>query len=297
MAGFRRGPSAKSGGIVQCPAMKNTLSLALIGGGNMASALASGLIGRRCAAADVHVIDPGADARARWDALGTTTSAAPDERLSKCRVWFFAVKPQVMPQVVRQCQPWLRPDTLVISIAAGIPGAAIARWLGSDSAPCTRVVRCMPNTPALIAAGMTGMTALPGVGEQDRALAEELLRAVGDVLWVQDDAAIDAVTALSGSGPAYVFLFLEALIAAGVEQGLTAEQARQLALATFHGATQLATLSPDSPAVLRERVTSKGGTTAAALAVFQQRGLTDIMREAVSAAARRAGELAREFSG
>ncbi|WP_345797864.1 pyrroline-5-carboxylate reductase [Castellaniella sp. MT123] len=276
--------------------MKNTLSLALIGGGNMASALASGLIGRRCAAADVHVIDPGDDTRSRWEALGTTTATAPDARLSECRVWFFAVKPQVMAEVVRQCQPWLRPDTLVISIAAGIPGSAIAGWLGSGSVPYTRVVRCMPNTPALIAAGMTGMTALSGVDDPDRVLAEELLRAVGDVLWVADDAAIDAVTAVSGSGPAYVFLFLEALIAAGVEQGLTPEQARQLALATFHGATQLATLSPDSPAVLRERVTSKGGTTAAALAVFQQHGLTDIMREAVSAAARRAGELAREFS-
>ncbi|WP_298016249.1 pyrroline-5-carboxylate reductase [uncultured Castellaniella sp.] len=276
--------------------MEKGLSLALIGGGNMANALASGLIGRRCAAADVHVIDPGDDTRARWEALGTTTAPAPDARLSGCRVWFFAVKPQVMAQVVRQCRPWLRPDTLVISIAAGIPGSAIAGWLGADGAPYTRVVRCMPNTPALIACGMTGMAALSGVDAQDRALAEELLRAVGDVLWVADDAAIDAVTAVSGSGPAYVFLFLEALMAAGVDQGLSPEQARQLALATFHGATQLATLSPDSPAVLRERVTSKGGTTAAALAVFQQRGQTDILREAVAAAARRAGELAREFS-
>ncbi|MGB6007809.1 pyrroline-5-carboxylate reductase [Castellaniella sp.] len=276
--------------------MEKGLSLALIGGGNMANALASGLIGRRCAAADVHVIDPGDDTRARWEALGTTTATAPDARLSGCRVWFFAVKPQVMAQVVRQCRPWLQPGTLIISIAAGIPGEAIARWLGDDAGPYTRVVRCMPNTPALIACGMTGMAALSGVDAQDRALAEELLRAVGDVLWVADDAAIDAVTAVSGSGPAYVFLFLEALMAAGVDQGLTPEQARRLALATFHGATQLATLSPDSPAVLRERVTSKGGTTAAALAVFQQRGQTDILRDAVAAAARRAGELAREFS-
>ncbi|WP_323017450.1 pyrroline-5-carboxylate reductase [Castellaniella sp.] len=276
--------------------MEKGLSLALIGGGNMANALASGLIGRRCAAADIHVIDPGDDTRARWDALGTSTAPAPGAQLSDCRVWFFAVKPQIMTQVVRQCRPWLRPGTLVISIAAGIPGSAIARWLGDEDAPYTRVVRCMPNTPALIASGMTGMAALSGVDAQDHALAEELLRAVGDILWVADDAAIDAVTAVSGSGPAYVFLFLEALIAAGVDQGLTPDQARQLALATFHGATQLATLSPDSPAVLRERVTSKGGTTAAALAVFQQRGQTDILREAVAAAARRAGELAREFA-
>ncbi|MGE4452012.1 pyrroline-5-carboxylate reductase [Castellaniella sp.] len=276
--------------------MKTELSLALIGGGNMANALASGLIGRRCAASNVHVIDPGEATRERWDALGTTTAAAPDARLSGCRVWFFAVKPQVMSEVVRQCRPWLRPGTLIISIAAGIPGEAIARWLGTDAEPYARVVRCMPNTPALIASGMTGMAALSGVDEADRALAEELLRAVGEVIWVDDDAAIDAVTAVSGSGPAYVFLFLESLIAAGVEQGLTPDQARRLALGTFNGATQLATLSPDSPAVLRERVTSKGGTTAAALAVFQDRGLPDIMRQAVAAAARRAEELAREFS-
>lgn len=276
--------------------MKTELSLALIGGGNMANALASGLIGRRCAASSIHVIDPGADARAHWDALGTTTAAAADAHLAKCRVWFFAVKPQIMAEVVRQCRPWLQPDTLIVSIAAGIPGAAIARWLGTDDQPYERIVRCMPNTPALIASGMTGMAALAGVDEADRALAEELLRAVGQVIWVQGDEAIDAVTAVSGSGPAYVFLFLEALIAAGIEQGLTPDQARQLALGTFHGATQLASLSPDSPAVLRERVTSKGGTTAAALAVFQAHDLPDIMRQAVAAAARRAGELAQEFS-
>jgi pyrroline-5-carboxylate reductase len=140
------------------------------------------------------------------------------------------------------------------------------------------------------------MTALEGVDDADRAQAEELLRAVGEVLWVADDAAIDAVTAVSGSGPAYVLLFLEALMEAAEEQGLTADQARQLALGTFHGATQLATLSPDAPSVLRERVTSKGGTTAAALAVFQDRGLSDTIRAAVAAAARRAKELAREFS-
>ncbi|MGB6156242.1 MAG: pyrroline-5-carboxylate reductase [Castellaniella sp.] len=275
---------------------KKNLSLALVGGGNMASALASGLIGRSCLAQDVHVIDPSADTRQQWETQGTTTAAEPSARLSECKVWFFAVKPQIMSQVVPLCRPWLRPDTLVISIAAGIPAEAIARWLGTDATPYQQVVRCMPNTPALIACGMTGMAALPGVTDPDRQLAESLLRSVGDVLWVEDDAAIDAVTAVSGSGPAYVFLFLEALIAAGVEQGLSPQHARQLALATFHGATQLATLSPDTPDVLRQRVTSKGGTTAAALQVFQKRQLPDIMREAVAAAARRAKELAQEFS-
>lgn len=277
--------------------MDKKLTLALIGGGNMANALASGLIGRQCAPANIHVIDPGDDTRARWDALGTTTASAPNDRLAESHVWFFAVKPQIMSQVVQQCRPWLRTDTLIISIAAGIPGRAIAHWLATDGIPYERIVRCMPNTPALIASGMTGMMALEAVSAADRQLAEDLLRAVGDILWVPDDTAIDAVTAVSGSGPAYVFLFLEALIEAGIRQGLPPDQARQLALATFHGATQLATLSPDSPAVLRERVTSKGGTTAAALEVFQQHGLKSIMAQAVAAAAQRAAQLAEEFSG
>lgn len=276
--------------------MNTELTLALIGGGNMASALASGLIGKRCAASDVHVIDPDESTRTRWAGQGTSVAAAAGAQLSECRVWFFAVKPQVMAEVVRQCRPFLRPDTLVISIAAGIPGSAISAWLGSEGQPYTRVVRCMPNTPALIGCGITGMAALSGVSEEDRQRAEQLLRAVGQLVWVKDDAAIDAVTAISGSGPAYVFLFLEALIESAVELGLSADQARELALATFNGATQLATLSPDSPAVLRERVTSRGGTTAAALAVFQDESFKDIVARATQAAARRAGELAREFS-
>lgn len=276
--------------------MNSELTLALIGGGNMATALASGLIGKRCAASDVHVIDPDEPTRARWAEQGVSVAATADARLSERQVWFFAVKPQVMAEVVRQCRPYLRPDTLVISIAAGIPGSALSLWLGSAEQPYTRIVRCMPNTPALIGCGITGMVALPGVSDEDRTRAEQLLRAVGQLVWVESDADIDAVTAISGSGPAYVFLFLEALIEAAVGLGLPADQARELALATFNGATQLATLSPDSPAILRERVTSKGGTTAAALAVFQDESFKEIVARAAQAAARRAGELAREFS-
>lgn len=262
----------------------------------MASALAGGLLGEHKKADNIHVIDPDPETRASWAAKGAGAAGEPDQRLADCRVWFFAVKPQIMAQVVQQCRPWLQDDTLVISIAAGIPGMAIGRWLGSESAPYTRVVRCMPNTPALIACGMTGMTALPGVTDAERQMASALLESVGRVLWVDNDAAIDAVTAVSGSGPAYVFLFLQALIEAGIQQGLSAEQSRQLALGTFHGATQLAMLSPDEPATLRERVTSRGGTTAAAIAVFEQNRQGEIIQAAVAAAARRAGELAREFS-
>jgi pyrroline-5-carboxylate reductase len=189
----------------------------------------------------------------------------------------------------------LRPDTLVISIAAGIPSGTLARWLGEPGRPWQRLVRCMPNTPALVGAGITGLMALPGVSEDDRAVAQQMLRAVGETVWVDDDAALDAVTALSGSGPAYVFLFLEALLQGGKDLGLNGEQARKLALATLSGATQLAALSPESPATLRERVTSKGGTTAAALAVFQQRDFAGIVRQAMVAARDRAAELAREL--
>ncbi|MFA5662686.1 pyrroline-5-carboxylate reductase [Castellaniella sp.] len=276
--------------------MKEEFTLALIGGGNMAGALASGLIGRRCAADHVHVIDPVEATRAHWQGMGTTVAATPDAQLAACRVWFFAVKPQVMAQVVQQCRPWLQADTLVVSIAAGIPAQALAQWLGTPGQPFSRVVRCMPNTPALIAAGITGMMALGGVDQADRELAQDLLSAVGEVLWVADDAAIDAVTAVSGSGPAYVFLFLEALIQAGMQQGLSADQARKLALATFNGATQLAGLSPDSPAILRERVTSKGGTTAAALEVFMAHDQAKIIHQAVAAATRRARELAGQYA-
>ncbi|MBC2769438.1 pyrroline-5-carboxylate reductase [Pusillimonas minor] len=272
------------------------LSLAFIGGGNMASALGAGLIGKRCGANDVHVIDIDEATRERWAAQGVGTAAAPGPELSGQKVWIFAVKPQVMKETVAACRPYLKPDTLVISIAAGIDSATLARWLGTPDAPWTRLVRCMPNTPSLVKAGISGLLALDGVLDTDRTVAQQLLKAVGEVVWVDNDDQLDAVTALSGSGPAYVFLFLEALIAGGEKLGLSAEQSRALALATLNGATQLAGLSPESPATLRERVTSKGGTTAAALSVFEQQGFTPMVHDAMQAAYNRASELAREFS-
>ncbi|SUV84695.1 pyrroline-5-carboxylate reductase [Bordetella pertussis] len=185
-------------------------------------------------------------------------------------MWVYAVKPQHMREAVAGTRPWLRPDTLIVSVAAGIRADTLAGWLGEPGQPWQRLVRCMPNTPALVGAGMTGLAALPGVTPQDRELAGQLLTSVGEVVWVDGDAGLDAVTALSGSGPAYVFLFIEALIAGGRAVGLTDEQARQLALGTLAGATRLAAQSDEPPAVLRERVTSKGGTTAAALDVYAQ---------------------------
>jgi pyrroline-5-carboxylate reductase len=275
--------------------MKNELSIAFIGGGNMAAALASGLAGKVCPAGNIHVIDINQDGHAAWQARGMTTATAPNEALARCRVWVFAVKPQNMKDVVASTRQWLQDDTLVVSVAAGIRADTLAGWLGSPDAPFKRLVRCMPNTPALVGAGITGLAALDGVSEADRELAATLLASVGQVVWVADDAALDGVTALSGSGPAYVFLFLEALVAGGLKVGLTEAQAKQLALGTLAGATKLAAESTEPLAVLRERVTSKGGTTAAALAAFGDAGFGGIVEDAMAAAARRSRELAEEF--
>lgn len=275
--------------------MNQDLSIAFIGGGNMASALASGLTGKVCPAGNLHVVDPSTDVQDAWSKRGSSTAAAPDEALRKCKVWLYAVKPQNLRDVVAATRPWLEPGTLVISVAAGIRADTLADWLGEPGAPWQNLVRCMPNTPALVGAGISGLTALPGVDAAGRALAERLLATVGQVVWVDDDAALDAVTALSGSGPAYVFLFLESLVAGGVAVGLTEAQAHQLALGTLAGATRLAEQATEPPAVLRERVTSKGGTTAAALQVFEQADLRATVLAAMQAAANRSRELAQEF--
>jgi pyrroline-5-carboxylate reductase len=268
--------------------MNKDLTIAFIGGGNMASALAAGLAGTICPAGNIHVVDPHAAQHAQWIDRGMTAAGAPDERLARARVWIYAVKPQVMREVIAQTRPHLSPDTLVISVAAGLRADTLAQWLGSEAAPWQRLVRCMPNTPALVGAGATGIAALAGVNAADRSLA--------DVVWVADDAGIDSVTALSGSGPAYVFLFIEALIAGGLAVGLDPDQARRLALATLAGATKLAASSDEPPATLRARVTSKGGTTAAAIDVFEQAGFSAIVGQAMEAAAARSRELAQQLA-
>ncbi|HYG44514.1 MAG TPA: pyrroline-5-carboxylate reductase [Bordetella sp.] len=275
--------------------MEQQTSIAFIGGGNMASALASGLAGKTCPAGQLHVVDPNTAVQDAWRSRGSTAAGAPDATLQTCGVWIYAVKPQQLREAVAATRAWLQPGTLIISVAAGIRADTLAGWLGEPDAPWQNLVRCMPNTPALVGAGITGLAALPGVDRAGRELAERMLASVGQVVWVDDDAALDAVTALSGSGPAYVFLFLEALIAGGVAVGLSPEQSRQLALGTLAGATRLAAQSDDPPSVLRERVTSKGGTTAAALQVFQQAGLPATVRQALEAAAQRSRELASEF--
>lgn len=270
-------------------------SVALIGGGNMANALALGFLNQQCPKDRLHVIEVAESLRAQWAERGINVSATPTAALKNCRVWIFAVKPQQMREVVLQCQPWMATDTLVISIAAGISIHSLSTWLGTEHTPYPNIVRCMPNTPALVGAGVTGMAAPDSLSQQDREIATSLLSAVGQAVWVNDDAAIDAVTALSGSGPAYVFLFLESLIKGGEALGLTQAQAKDLALATLTGATKLAVSSTEDVSVLRERVTSKGGTTAAALDVFKDAHFAEIVARAMKAADHRAAELSREF--
>lgn len=274
--------------------MTPDLSIAFIGGGNMAAALISGLAGKLCPMANIHVVEVNDSVRQSWAERGASVSAGPDEALSRCKVWVYAVKPQVMKEVAASTRPWLK-DSLVISIAAGIRMVDLARWLGTEAAPWQRLVRCMPNTPALIGQGVTGLAASDGVGEADRAQAEAILQAVGQTVWVGREDDLDGVTALSGSGPAYVFLFIEALIEGGLAVGLDAEQSRKLALATLAGAANLAASSSDPPAVLRERVTSKGGTTAAALDVLAQAGFRQALVRAMQAAAQRAREMGDAF--
>ncbi len=262
------------------------MTLGFIGGGNMAAAMIGGLLDKGFTGDGVRVTEIDADRRA-WltREFGVVASESAAEAAT-CDVLVLAVKPQQLAAVLRGLPP-LAPGQLVISIAAGARAADISRWLGGHAA----VVRAMPNTPALIGAGITGLYALPGVSAEQKAQAARILEAVGDAVWVDDEALIDAVTAISGSGPAYVFHFIEALEQAGVELGLPLETARRLTLRTFHGAAALALLGEATPAELRARVTSKGGTTERGLAALDAAGVAGAIGQAARAAASRAAEL------
>ncbi|MET0265320.1 MAG: pyrroline-5-carboxylate reductase [Duganella sp.] len=270
------------------------MKIAFIGGGNMAAALIAGLAGKLLDGADIHVVDPNADALERLHTqYGVTTAASADSAVSAADVIVLAVKPQSMRDVAAQLLPLIDAarQPLVVSVAAGIRSADLSRWLGGYGA----IVRCMPNTPALIGMGITGMVAAAGVSAPQKQSADAILRAVGPTVWLDDESQIDAVTAISGSGPAYVFYFIEALQQAATELGLSAEQGTQLALATFTGAAQLASQSSEPVALLRERVTSKGGTTYAALTSMEKGGVKAAIVEAAKAAARRGKELGDEL--
>jgi pyrroline-5-carboxylate reductase len=266
------------------------MKIAFIGGGNMAAALIGGLRRAGRPGADILAVEIDAARCGQLkEQFGIGATTLPDASLARAEVLVLAVKPQFMRQACEAARPHLG-EPLVVSVAAGIRAADIARWLGTSA-----IVRTMPNTPALIGRGVTGMAATAQVGEAQRRLAESILRTAGEVVWFDDEARLDAVTAVSASGPAYVFYFIEALARAGTELGLSAEQARALAVQTFVGAAHLAADSTEPLQSLRERVTSKGGTTAAALAWLDANAVEARIVEAVHAAHRRAAELGDEF--
>jgi len=264
--------------------------IAFIGGGNMASAIIGGLLKAGHAAADLLVVEPFEAQRAKLAAdFGLQPLAAPDASLQRAGLVLWAVKPQLFGEAALPCRPHVQ-QALQLSVMAGIRSEALVAATGAQ-----RVVRSMPNTPALIGQGIAGLYARPEVTAADRALVEQVLRPTGTTLWVEREVDLDAVTALSGSGPAYFFYIVEAMMTAAVEMGLSAEQGRQLALATCAGAAALALQSDESPATLRERVTSKGGTTHAALSSLQADGVGAAVQRAVLAAQKRARELGDEF--
>ncbi len=264
-----------------------SLSVGVIGCGNMGSALARGMVEAHLLAAG-RIVGYDADSSkarklARNLKIRTGRSAA---EAAACSVVLLAVKPQQMAELLQEIKPYLKHRPLLISVAAGIRSGWIERRVGRG----VPVVRVMPNTPALIRKGISAVVTGASAGPNHRALAERILRSVGEVVPLEEKQ-MDAVTAISGSGPAYFFYLIEQLANAGVSLGLKPETARRLALATAQGAAELAAGSGEDPALLRAKVTSKGGTTEAAFKVFKKRGLDKVLREGIRAAARRAKEL------
>ena len=272
--------------------------ITFIGGGNMGRALISGLLANGFESKQISVVEANASTALKLyedfgvQGIGTLEQIAFD--FSKNNVVVMAIKPQDFNVVAKNLASKLKhasaPGPLILSIAAGIRLKDMSRWLDH-----TRCVRAMPNTPALIGKGITGLFADAAVNESDRDLAETICNTVGQAVWVSEEKLMDAVTAVSGSGPAYVFAFLEAMQSAGEKLGLDAQTARQLAYATLEGATQLAHNSDEHAGILRERVTSKGGTTAAALEVMQQHGWHEILEKAIDAASQRGKTMGDEL--
>ena len=270
----------------------NTSTLAFIGGGNMASAIIGGLIKSGRSPASLLVIDPGAAQRDKLLAdFGVRSFAAADAALASAAMVVWAVKPQYFQAAAAPCVAHAG-RALHLSVMAGIRTDSIAHATGSE-----RIVRAMPNTPALIGQGISGLFARNAVDADDRASVEAVMAPTGQTLWVAQEADLDAVTAVSGSGPAYVFYVVEAMVQAACEMGLSAEQGKRLALATFAGSTALALASNDAPELLRERVTSKGGTTHAAISALESSGVKAAFVTALKAAQSRARQLGEELGG
>ena len=269
----------------------SNMRIAFIGAGNMASSLIGGLLAKGLDAARIRASDPGAETRARVSAEhGIELFADNAQAVQDADVIVIAVKPQVMKAVCQDLRAHLKPHQLLISIAAGITCTSLQNWLGNQP-----LVRCMPNTPALLGKGVSGLFATAAVTAEQRQQAEDLLSAVGIAVWVDTEAQIDAVTAVSGSGPAYFFLLIEAMADAGVKLGLPREVAKQLAEQTALGAAHMAVASDVDAAELRRRVTSPAGTTEAAIKSFQADGFAASVEKALSAAAHRSAEMAEQL--
>lgn len=266
------------------------MNICFIGGGNMACALIGGMLGKGFSATQISVVEINAEHRARlYRDFAVRAVEDMAEGIADSQIIVFAVKPQQLRIVAQQLAPLLS-EELLISIAAGIRAVDLARWTGNQA-----IVRAMPNTPALIQSGMTGLYALPAVTAAQREQAQNILAAVGETLWLQDEAMLDAVTAISGSGPAYVFYFIEALQQAAQKLGFNAEDARRLSLATFLGASKLAQSSDEDVSVLRARVTSKNGTTERALISLSTNYVAEHIVQAAQAAAARSREMGDEL--
>ncbi|MFN6101272.1 MAG: pyrroline-5-carboxylate reductase [Burkholderiales bacterium] len=268
------------------PSFSSLLPMAFIGGGNMAQALLSGWLKQGLPAAQIHVVEPLAETRQRLQqTLGAHGHETPDSLPSDIQWLVWAIKPQVFKQVASPLAGRFE-HALHLSVAAGVRSDSMARWLQSE-----RIVRAMPNTPALVGLGQTGLFARAAVLAPEREQVGQLMQAIGQTVWVAQEALLDAVTAVSGSGPAYVFYFIEAMVSAGVRMGLSNEQAHQLAVGTFVGAAEMARSSAEPLAVLRDKVTSKGGTTYAAINRMQADGLAHLIDAALQAAQQRSVEL------
>lgn len=266
--------------------------IGFIGGGNMARSLIGGLVSAGYPPEALSVADPNDSIRtALATDFGINATTDNQQILEQSDVIVLAVKPQVMQTVTTALHIGEKNPPLILSVAAGIRTASLANWLGGETA----IVRAMPNTPALVQSGATGLFANPHVSPAQRDLAESIMRAAGLVQWVDDESLMDTVTALSGSGPAYLFLVMEAMEQAAQKLGLSAETARLLTVQTAFGAAKLALEIEEDPAVLRDNVTSPGGTTERAIQVLQQEGLEDMFYKAIQAARDRANELADEL--
>ena len=265
-------------------------NLFLVGAGKMGSAMLDGWLNSCLKAEQVTILDPGLPETQTSVRKNQGVRVNPDEA-GKADILLLAVKPQIMEKVLKTCGAYIKPDTLVVSVAAGIPVAYFEAFFG----PSQPIIRCMPNTPAAVGKGMTVLFGNAPVGQNHRSIAQTLLSAVGDTAWIETEEQMDAVTGLSGSGPAYVFHMIEAMTEAGIMEGLPADLARQLARTTVAGAGALVMESGEEAAILRENVTSPNGTTAAGLAVLMNNdnGLPPLMKATVKAAADRSRELGK----